>query len=342
MGNDPEVEKAGSTFAAECATAHWKSLTSAVTSGSPYSPVSGSDELDQKLYRSFRASFSPAAFDVGSFSRTTIHNEFTLPTWRALMLGWDGRIEVFNLITLLRTDCLMSYEDARAAGVEKLLLVPRVQFLMIEVARQRENCYDCLGVALHEAQLRQSANALRSALEFVLPSSRQASPSGAMAQAREAMDRLSKLAPPNEAALRATRAGRLLARVVKRSKIKDATDGRGPGERDGSTVSERLVATATATLTKWRAAVEVRNDHAPPQMCLVASLPHRACNATHTRSTPLASAVSALARVTFPLAPTRTCATTAATRGSRWERAKHRHDRIRASAYRRLRRRRHI
>ena len=66
------------------------------------------------LHRSLRNTFSKLALDVGSFTRNTIHNSFTLPKWRALLLGWEGRIDNFNMMSLLRVDCCESYDEARA------------------------------------------------------------------------------------------------------------------------------------------------------------------------------------------------------------------------------------
>ena len=61
------------------------------------------------------------------------------------------------MMSLLRVDCCESYDEARASAdgdadgdgtFERLMLVPRVQFLMIEATRQREGCYDALPLSL--------------------------------------------------------------------------------------------------------------------------------------------------------------------------------------------------
>ena len=58
--------------------------------------------------------------------------------WRDLLTCMDGRVKDHNFMTLLRPDASLSYDAQR----ENLFVVPRAQFLMIELARQREGCYD--------------------------------------------------------------------------------------------------------------------------------------------------------------------------------------------------------
>lgn len=50
----------------------------------------------------------------------------------------DGRIPNFNFITLLRPNPYLSYEDQR----DELMVVPRAQFILIELSRLKEGCYD--------------------------------------------------------------------------------------------------------------------------------------------------------------------------------------------------------
>ena len=78
---------------ADFAAKHWKTLLDAAERAAPacdgggrgaslslsLPPVSGDDALDAMLHRSLRNTFSKLALDVGSFTRNTIHNSFTLP-----------------------------------------------------------------------------------------------------------------------------------------------------------------------------------------------------------------------------------------------------------------------
>ncbi|NWJ06358.1 PBDC1 protein, partial [Crypturellus undulatus] len=56
--------------------------------------------------------------------------------WRPFCLQFEGLVEDFNFGTLLRLDCRDGYTE------ENSILATRIQFLAIEIARNREGCND--------------------------------------------------------------------------------------------------------------------------------------------------------------------------------------------------------
>lgn len=120
---------------------HWKMLTSA---SEAKELVLTDDRMeDDRLYREFRAAFG--GMDVRRTDAKTLKHSRVQETWRAFMMSQDGRMEEFNMISLLRIDPALGYDD------ENTLLVPRVQFLAIEIARNREGVNDCAKLKEHAA-----------------------------------------------------------------------------------------------------------------------------------------------------------------------------------------------
>ena len=162
--NDPEIERNGASAAAEYAEWHWKALRRAVEAGAPKDVVLTRDRAgDDLLYRTFRASVSHEVRDVAG--------KLNSPLWRDLLTCMNGRVDDFSFMTLLRPRCDESYEAQRA----DLLVVPRAQFIMIEVARCREGCYDALDFVdgAEAAHLSGAAGDLRAAcLLYTSPSPR--------------------------------------------------------------------------------------------------------------------------------------------------------------------------
>ena len=127
--NDPAIERHGSEAAAKYMAWHWAALSKAVAKGDPCSCVlTESRQSDDRLYGCFRASISEPVDRL----------DLKTPTWRDLLTCMAGRVVDFSFMTLLRPDPLQSYEAQRT----ELLVVPRAQFVMVELARQREGCYD--------------------------------------------------------------------------------------------------------------------------------------------------------------------------------------------------------
>ncbi|KAH8073165.1 hypothetical protein JL721_3148 [Aureococcus anophagefferens] len=193
--NDPEIERNGASAAAEYAEWHWKALRRAVEAGAPKDVVLTRDRAgDDLLYRTFRASISHEVRDVAG--------KLNSPLWRDLLTCMNGRVDDFSFMTLLRPRCAESYEAQRA----DLLVVPRAQFIMIEVARCREGCYDALDFVdgAEAAHLSGAAGDLRAAVE-----------AGDDDRALEAVRVLEAAPAPTARALKKTSAGRALAKVAR-------------------------------------------------------------------------------------------------------------------------------
>ena len=132
ISNDPELERKGCAAAAEYAQIHWAKLRRLVNDDAvPAESIELHSADDRRLYACFRASISE---DVAVVRAEQLKTRI----WRDLLTCMDGRVKDHNFMTLLRPDAALSYDDQR----DSLFVVPRAQFLMIELARQREGCYD--------------------------------------------------------------------------------------------------------------------------------------------------------------------------------------------------------
>ena len=131
ISNDPELERKGCAAAAEYAQIHWSKLQRLVNDDAVPAESIELHGNDRRLYACFRASISE---DVAVLRAEQLKTRI----WRDLLTCMDGRVKDHNFMTLLRPDAARSYDEQR----ETLFVVPRAQFLMIELARQREGCYD--------------------------------------------------------------------------------------------------------------------------------------------------------------------------------------------------------
>ena len=131
ISNDPELEKKGCAAAAEYAQIHWAKLQRLVNDDAVPAESIELHGNDRRLYACFRASISE---DVAVLRAEQLKTRI----WRDLLTCMDGRVKDHNFMTLLRPDASLSYDEQR----ETLFVVPRAQFLMIELARAREGCYD--------------------------------------------------------------------------------------------------------------------------------------------------------------------------------------------------------
>ena len=123
--NDPAIERHGSEAAAKYMAWHWAALSKAVAKGDPCSCVlTESRQSDDRLYGCFRASISEPVDRL----------DLKTPTWRDLLTCMAGRVVDLSFMTLLRPDPSQSYEAQRS----ELLVVPRAQFVMVELARHDE------------------------------------------------------------------------------------------------------------------------------------------------------------------------------------------------------------
>jgi len=140
LENDEGVEQSGANYCATYALEHIANLCSAAD---PAEMVfTGSAEEDHWIYKRFRASFP--FLDVSTISWDDLNNEFSRLQWRSVLTAMEGTLYLFNIITLLRTDSRGGYGTRAGVGFQGSdfdgdhLLVPRGQFVMIELARNKE------------------------------------------------------------------------------------------------------------------------------------------------------------------------------------------------------------
>ena len=131
--NSGEIELNGIMAAVDYMSEHWGRLTSCAADASEL-VLTGSRGDDDRLYREFRAAFG--GLDVAVVREGTLKEPRSQEAWRTFMMAQDGRLEEFNMICLLRIDAALGYDN------DNTLLVPRVQFLAIEIARNREGVND--------------------------------------------------------------------------------------------------------------------------------------------------------------------------------------------------------
>lgn len=84
---------------------------------------------------------------TGCHTTTTnnmVANPLSGDRWTSLLLACDGVVPDFNFLSLLRMDCVHDpfWNTETTAGCDNLLIVPRAQFVCIELARCREGHYD--------------------------------------------------------------------------------------------------------------------------------------------------------------------------------------------------------
>jgi hypothetical protein len=130
--NSGEIEMNGIMYAVRRMAAHWEQLCAARSADELV--LSESREQDTALYSSFRARF--ASMDVALVREDTLKDVRMHETWRDFLTALE-HISEHNMISLLRKDAALGYND------ENTMLVPRAQFLCVEIARNREGINDC-------------------------------------------------------------------------------------------------------------------------------------------------------------------------------------------------------
>lgn len=121
-----------------------------------------SAQEDHRLYRRFRSNFasfsvsnvhtdeqSPYSVngdeDMEDMDRTNLsisHNPLVSDTWKSLLVASEGVVPDFNFLTLLRADSHAMFWLTETESCNGIMIVPRAQFLFIELTRIKEGCYD--------------------------------------------------------------------------------------------------------------------------------------------------------------------------------------------------------
>ncbi|XP_002720267.2 protein PBDC1 [Oryctolagus cuniculus] len=123
-GNDPDIEMAWAARAMQHAEVYYKLISSVDPQFLKLTKV------DDQIYSEFRKIFEKLKIDV--LDPEELKSESAKETWRPFCLKFEGIVEDFNYGTLLRLDCSQGYTE------ENTIFAPRIQFLAIEIARNRE------------------------------------------------------------------------------------------------------------------------------------------------------------------------------------------------------------
>jgi hypothetical protein len=248
VSNDPTVEALGGKEALRFAEEHWRRLCAHYgepehDSSSPcpshqQAPLvlSGTEAEDLELLRSFNANFGGdfAALDVSELTWDTLHAPFVLETWRALLCGYEGRLVggcAYNLLTLFRTDCRASYTlGEHEPGT--ILLLPRCQWYLLEVARIRSGCYARFRDQRREIEVERGACELARAMAASARGGDGVGGGGGAGVASAALEALRRLSVHRRVPrklLARTHAGWLLGQLVRRGEAAAAGSARAVG-----------------------------------------------------------------------------------------------------------------
>lgn len=124
LGNDPTMEGLWAMKAMEHAEIHFNILCVVEPKALKLT------QKDQLLYDSFREEFPD--FNVEKLDEDSLKSKDAKEKWRPFMEKLKDEVEDFSFATLVRLDSSDEYSESNT------LLVTRVQFLCIEIARNRE------------------------------------------------------------------------------------------------------------------------------------------------------------------------------------------------------------
>lgn len=129
FNNESGVEEAWALKAFRHANVHYKLLCHVTCTKLKLT------KFDQELYQHFLATFPRVTIDTLDVDR--MKSEGSKRKWRTFCQMFEYHVESYNFGTLLRIDCKEGYSQSNTT------LVPRVQFLAIEVARNRQGLNSC-------------------------------------------------------------------------------------------------------------------------------------------------------------------------------------------------------
>ncbi|GAU92797.1 hypothetical protein RvY_04834 [Ramazzottius varieornatus] len=128
--NDAEVEFLWAMKAIEHAEVHFN-LVSTVDPRS----LRLTDH-DDRMYASFKDAFRD--FSLTPIVIEQLKSDEAKAKWREYMKEFENDVADFNFATLLRLDAEGDYSEANT------IVVPRLEFMAVEIARNREGCNDRL------------------------------------------------------------------------------------------------------------------------------------------------------------------------------------------------------
>lgn len=128
--NDPSIEKLWMLKAADQMMVHFNLISSVPPRRLKLS------KKDDLIYHQFREDFPD--FKVNLISIDDLKSNEAKAKWRSFCEKFKESVEDYNFATLLRLDCNQDYNE------KNTLVTPRIQFLAIEIARNREGHNDII------------------------------------------------------------------------------------------------------------------------------------------------------------------------------------------------------
>ncbi|VDN99469.1 unnamed protein product [Rodentolepis nana] len=122
--NEESVELSWAIAAYDHAEVHYDILSAV-----PDAKILRLSPFDDKIYAAFCKAFPD--FDVDRFTEDDIKSDEKKVLWREFCDSFEGVVDDFNRGTLLRLDSSQEYSETNTC------IVPRVQYLAIEIARNR-------------------------------------------------------------------------------------------------------------------------------------------------------------------------------------------------------------
>ena len=100
--------------------------------------LTGTQELDDRIYSEFKQSFPILCLDLDKFVEDDSKNEVSTEEWSKFCERFKKDVDDYGQECLLRLDSSKDYTE------ENMMVVTKLQFLAIEIARNREGCNDSL------------------------------------------------------------------------------------------------------------------------------------------------------------------------------------------------------
>lgn len=130
FGNDPEIERAWAIKSIEHMTVYFNLISSLPAS---QLRLSNKDDL---ILSVFEREFPD--FPVDLIPEEALKSDAAKAKWRAFCNQFENEVTDYNLATMLRLDCTGEYSESNT------ILVTRIQFLAIEIARNRRGLNDAI------------------------------------------------------------------------------------------------------------------------------------------------------------------------------------------------------
>jgi hypothetical protein len=246
-GNAGGCEEIGIVQSIIFADKHWKQLVSCSDPSKLVlsAPECGYEEnteatcrdLDASLYSAFRASFP--TLDVQYITANALKNDASKSNWMHFLCAFEGLVLDFNMISLLRVDCKLPYTQ------ENTIIVPRTQFLCIEIARNREGYHDGIQHVQIVSDIQQQADEIRHSLQNSDPD---------YSRVESLLSDLNQRFPALPIkVMKNTRVGRLVASCAKK---KSSSNG---AELSSKMQQLRMQVAANALLQQWKVAVALQH-----------------------------------------------------------------------------------